>query len=635
MSSGLGSFSYIERDYQDILSAVVERIPQITPEWTDWNQSDIGIAILQLFAGMAEMLAYTEDQHANQLTIPTCTQRESMINLTASLAYTMANVTASSVDLLFSRIAYTTVTATTTLNAAVGVQTRTIKVPSTSYPYASNDVLYLNNGVNSEYVIIDYVVTSGVESTITIKGVTRYAYSIGDSVGIINKQKNVIIPDNLKCSTSGANPIYFETNVTEENYIIYAGSQYVNETYILDYDTTYNTITLSNAFDFVINDTLYLKSSLFTNTAALTISNISDRVITISESLPNWIQAGDLIARLVPASQGITRTEVLSPSTGLPSQERELTHTPLIDTSIEVSINEGSAYEIWTRVNSFYSSDSNDKHYTLEIQANDKGLITFGDGVNGKIPTLNAEIHATYVQGGGVNGNVGQNTINKVAASVTDEGGNVVSLSVNNPSSSSGGSDKESLDIARVRAPALYAAVYRALSLSDFEALSIGYRDTTYGTVANAIAVESGIDNAVSVYVWAADNNGFATTTSSGLKNSLKTYLESRAAAGYLVSVLDGYTTAVDITATVYVRSGYTQSTVRSAVTSTINSLFRVENLSPGENFSLGNLYEAIENTEGVDKVDIILPARPGVSISTRHIAIRGDILLTMVGGSQ
>lgn len=632
---GLGSFSYIERDYQDILSTVIEKIPQITPEWTDWNQSDIGIAILQLFTGMAEMLAYTEDQHANQLTIPTCTQRESMINLTASLAYSMANVTASSVDLLLSRTAYTTTVATTTLNAPVPSNTRTIKIPSAAYPYATNDVLHLDNGVNSEYVIIDYVVTSGGESTVTIKGVTLYGYSAGNSVGIIDEQKNVIIADNLRCSTSGANPIYFETYVPESSYTIYAGNQYVDQTTVLSYNTTNNTITVSNAFDFIVNDTLYLKSSLYTNTTTLTISDISSRTLTLSETLPSWIQIGDIISRLVPASQGTTRTETLSASTGLPSQERELTYTPLIDTSVEIEVNEGSAYETWTLVDSFYSSDSNDKNYTLEIQANDKGLITFGDGVNGKVPTLNAEIRASYVQGGGVSGNIGKNSINKVIDSVTDVGGNVVSVTVNNPSSSSGGSDKESLDIARVRAPALYASVYRALSLSDFEALSVGYRDATYGTIANAIAVESGIDNAVSIYVWAADNNGFATTTSSGLKNSLKNYLESRSAAGYLVSVLDGYTTSVNITATIYVQSGYTQSAVRSAVTSTINSLFQVETLSPSEDFHLGNLYEAIENTEGVDRADITLPLRPGVNISTRHIAIRGTILLTMSGGSE
>lgn len=635
MSSGLGSFSYIERDYQDILSAVVERIPNITPEWTDWNQSDIGIAILQLFSGMAEMLAYTEDQHANQLTIPTCTQRESMINLTKSLAYTMSNITAASVDLLFSRTPYiTTVSTSGSLTANVAAQTSTIVIDDHDVIYNANDVIYLDNGTTNEYAIIDYVTVVGAISTVSIKGVTRYAYSIGDSVSLLTKNRNVVIPDNLKCVTSSTDPIYFETDIESINYTIYAGSSYVDQTVILSF--TSNTITVANSFDYSSEETLYIKSSIFGNSISLTISEISGRVITFSENLPTWLNSsgGDIVSRLVPASQGVTKNEILTASTGLPSQYRTLTYTPLVDTSVVIEVNEGSNYETWTKVDSFFSSDSNDKNYTLQIRATDKGRITFGDNVNGKIPAYNADIRATYIQGGGLVGNVGKNTITRISSSITDVGGSNVSLTVSNPNASSGGAEKESLDTARVRAPALYASTYRAVSLSDFEALSTGYRDAAYGTIAKSQVVESLVDNSVSIYVWAADSSGFATTTSSGLKASLRDYLLERATVGYLVSIVDGYTTAINITASVYVAVGFVQATVRSDVLDIINSLFQVEDLTAGENFYLSNLYEAIESVSGVSRTDITLPLRPGVTISNLHLPIRGTVNLTMVGGN-
>ena len=633
--SGLGSFSYIERDYQDILSAVVERIPNITPEWTDWNQSDIGIAILQLFSGMTEMLAYTEDQHANQLTIPTCTQRESMINLTKSLAYTMSNVTSASVDLFFSRTPYTTPASSSgVLVHDVAALTSVIVINDNLVNYEAGDVLYLDNGTATEYVVVDYVTMFGWVSTINIQGVTRYAYSVGQAVSLLTKDKNVIISDNLKCATKSTDPVYFETSASSIVYTIYAGNSYVDQTVILAFNTVANTIMVTNAFDYTAEETLHLKSSIFSNVEALSISGVSGRVITFSESLPVWVQIGDIISRLVPAAQGVTRTETLSASTGLPSQYRDLTYVPIIDTSTVVEVNEGSNYETWTKVDSFFGSDSNDKHYTLQIQANDRGHITFGDGINGKVPALSADIRVTYVQGGGTIGNTGKNTITRIAASISDVGGSNVSLSVNNPDAASSGAEKESLDIARVRAPALYAATYRALSPSDFNALSTGYRDAAYGTIANSKVIESLVDNAVSIYVWAADTNGFATTTSSGLKTSLRDYLLERAAAGYLVSIVDGYTISIDITASIYVAVGSVQSTVRAGVLSTINSLFQIESLTPGDDFYLSNLYEAIESISGVDRTDITLPTRPGVSISNLHLPIRGTVTLTMVGGN-
>lgn len=626
--SGLGSFSYVNRDYSEILSEVVARIAKITPEWTDWNQSDIGIAVLQLFSGIAEMLAYTQDMYANQLTLPTSTQRAATINLTKSLSYTMANSTPASVDLLLYRTPYTTATDPTVLTSNITAQyTRTFHLADTSQ-YSVDDVVLLNNGTNSEYVIVE----AKAGTTITIQGVTRYSYSVNDPILKLTRNRNVTIPDNLKCSTSGGTT--FETNTSAAEYTIYAGNTYPNQTVVLGYSSTANTITVANAFDYAVGNSLYLKSSLFANNAMLlTITDAVDRVVTVS-SLPIWVQAGDTIGRLVPAAQGTTRTESLSSSTGLASQTRELAYSPVVASSVVVSVNEGTGVVTWTRVDSFYDSDSNDKHYTLEIQATDKALVTFGDGVNGKIPDVGSTISVSYVQGGGVAGNVGRNTITKVTDNILDAGGTSVTVSATNPNSASGGADRESLDVARVRAPALYASVYRAVSSSDYSALALGFSDETYGSISNVEVVESTVDNSVSLYVWAADDNGFAAATSSGLKSALLNYLNDRAGVGYLVSIVDGYLTAVNITATIYVLSNYTQSVVRSNALAAIDELLQTQNLTPGDDFYLGNLYETLESLEGVKYADVTLPVRPGVAISPLHLPVRGLVNLTMVGGN-
>jgi len=45
-----------DRTEEDILSEAKARIPRYTPEWTDYNPGDPGIALLELFSWMSEML---------------------------------------------------------------------------------------------------------------------------------------------------------------------------------------------------------------------------------------------------------------------------------------------------------------------------------------------------------------------------------------------------------------------------------------------------------------------------------------------------------------------------------------------------------------------------------------------------
>ncbi len=50
------------RDYADLLGEVLARIPVDAPEWTDFNSSDVGPVLVELFAFLGEtLLSYLED----------------------------------------------------------------------------------------------------------------------------------------------------------------------------------------------------------------------------------------------------------------------------------------------------------------------------------------------------------------------------------------------------------------------------------------------------------------------------------------------------------------------------------------------------------------------------------------------
>jgi predicted phage baseplate assembly protein len=58
-----------DRTYSQLLEEARAVIPAHAPEWTDHNPSDPGIALLELFAWLAEMLIYRADQITDRQTL--------------------------------------------------------------------------------------------------------------------------------------------------------------------------------------------------------------------------------------------------------------------------------------------------------------------------------------------------------------------------------------------------------------------------------------------------------------------------------------------------------------------------------------------------------------------------------------
>src|SRR5215831_15954081 len=51
-----------DRRYQDLLDEALARIPVYTPEWTNFNKSDPGVTLVEIFAFLTENLLYRCNQ---------------------------------------------------------------------------------------------------------------------------------------------------------------------------------------------------------------------------------------------------------------------------------------------------------------------------------------------------------------------------------------------------------------------------------------------------------------------------------------------------------------------------------------------------------------------------------------------
>src|SRR6266496_4879569 len=91
---------YMARDYESLLRAMREQIPQKLPEWKDFaNEADFGNVLLQLFAHLGDILSYYQDRVANESFLGTARTRRSIIQHLRLIGYQLATAAPASASL--------------------------------------------------------------------------------------------------------------------------------------------------------------------------------------------------------------------------------------------------------------------------------------------------------------------------------------------------------------------------------------------------------------------------------------------------------------------------------------------------------------------------------------------------------
>lgn len=98
---GRASIRYSKKDYESLRRELLDRVPQLTDRWTDFNASDLGVVLLELFCGVGDMLAYYLDAQAAEAFLPTARQRQNIINLCKLIYYRLDTPVAATTMLRF------------------------------------------------------------------------------------------------------------------------------------------------------------------------------------------------------------------------------------------------------------------------------------------------------------------------------------------------------------------------------------------------------------------------------------------------------------------------------------------------------------------------------------------------------
>lgn len=171
------------------------------------------------------------------------------------------------------------------------------------------------------------------------------------------------------------------------------------------------------------------------------------------------------------------RGEILGVSEGVPEQFFSLRYKPVVGESLVLRVGPpGDDGEDWTRADDFLASRPDDPHFILNPTT---GEVRFGDGRRGRVPPATYEIVAwEYRYGGGTAGNTPAGSI--ITPLTALEG--VDSLTNERPAV--GGRDEQDVEELKERAPHMLRCRGRAVTAEDFKALA---QDA--GGVAKATAI--------------------------------------------------------------------------------------------------------------------------------------------------
>lgn len=314
--------------------------------------------------------------------------------------------------------------------------------------------------------------------------------------------------------------------------------------------------------------------------------------------------------------------DIIGVSDGTSNQSFELSYSNALVDSIDLYVNEGYGYTLWTRVNSFIDSSTTSKHYMAVVDDYDITTIVFGNGVNGKIPVSTSNnIYADYRVGGGEQGNVAAQKINKLDSSLSN-----VASTFNPSSAFILGEDKESVESIKINAPAYARTLWRAVTLQDH----VDLVKQNFTQVRYAAAVQDGTDiDKINLYILPKTGYTLAEITS-----GLTSFFAERQIVGTKIAFFEPSYKSLTIEARLVVKSNYVQTTVKTAVEVYLTDYFASGNYDFGTDLSLSELMMNVQtNVEGVSSFRITVPADDIVSPATNEIIQLTSATITASGG--
>jgi predicted phage baseplate assembly protein len=605
-----------DRTFQQIVSETRSKIPLYCPKWTDYNLSDPGVTLIELFAGMVEMLLYRLNQ------VP----EKNYVKFMELIGIKLQPPVPAVVNITF-RLSAPQPEAVTIPEGTEVSTVRTETQEAISFTTGKNATILVPN-LTGALTTFDDVTYNDVFSTI------KNPY---DETAVFPdlKQKNNAFylgyNEDLSAHTLALSvQSSIEGIGVDPSNPPWAWEYWDKELgkWLLMRLETDTTGGFNTSGQIILHIPLTAGEKEINGKTALWIRCRS------TEPLPGQGRYGrsptfktilsESIGYTVSASHGSRiKHEVLGRSDGGQGQKFQLQNTPVLQRTpgetIEVETETEGKYEQWLEVPDFAGSGPDDRHFTCDSVS---GEVQFGPSIRhpsgeerqyGKVPQAGRWIRFTsYRTGGGVIGNVGLGTITVLKSSIP------YVASVTNINAAKGGTDTETLESAKLRAPRTFMESTRAVTQEDYEKLTL----KASNRVARAKCI-SGLTNAnniqpgtvrVLVVPSVVDNTGYIPPENlrllPGLNAEILAYLDKRRLLATRLEIMTPEYTWVSVKVQVKAKTNINHEQlsidIEEKLCGYINPLTggETENGWPfGRNISSSDVYKALQGVTGIEYI--------------------------------
>ena len=479
------------RTFEDLVAEAKARIPRYTPEWTDYNPGDPGIALVELFAWMTELLAF----RMNQVPKLAYLKFLELIGIELRPAQSASTIVTFGVLAGFADTRLTVPTRCQVSTAEPDAEGRPIifetkrtltalRAKLTAVQshdgYAYKLLSEANETLAGGLLPFGPLANPGSSLMLGFEDPGDFPPGCDLALGF---WPSTPFKDPPPSPCGGA-----ESAVASPAKIVWegwSGSEW-------------------RKVDIVLDETLaFTRSGIVTLRTPSPGQIVRARLGAAGDTPRYWLRARletasyqvspkllGVRANAVWATEAQTVVdEILGGSDGSSDQVFTIPNTPVLPGSLELQVYETNQPETWRAVDDFFGKDPNDRIYVPDYATGDvrfAGVSDPGSGKGGRIPTANVDRAQTnivarrYRHGGGVRGNVPAGSLTAPLTPLTglDPAG------IGNPVVASGGSDEEDIAVAMERAPRVLKARDRAVTSGDFELLAM-----EAGTVARAKAM--------------------------------------------------------------------------------------------------------------------------------------------------
>lgn len=556
------SVDYTGRDYYSLREQLIIKIQERIPNWTATDPADFGVALVEAFAYMGDLISYYIDRTANEFSLTTATQRNSLLNIAQTYGYVPAGYRSSTVELTFLN---NNTSASSGSLTATGNGTTITYVGTNSF--VVNGLVTVTGFSTSTFNVTSAVITtvSSNQFTVTVAGVSGTASGTGTATMIY---PTIVVPAGTVVSgdvvtADVVTPIYFTTNTDA---VVFADG----------------------------TDIVYAQEGRYINVVDSTADFTYGQQIGVSSQTPNL--------------------------------SFELPNTPVVDGSISIYVQYGTVYAKWTQVQHLLDYGPNDLVYTVKSDENNVVSIYFGDGVSGAIPVNSSVIRAMYRVGGGDIGNVAQGVLDTIVYIPSLSTSQVSALSsaidVISSSSALGGSDPESNDDIRALAPLALRSSNRAISLKDYQDLALSVtgvgKASAYGSTWTSITVyiaPNKTSNSTDIQPGLTDT-GAVSAEYTELANDVTEYLSDKILIGSSVTIQPPVYSDLIITVQYVKLPQYTQAEVDIKIKKALLTVYGYNGMNFQDTIYPQDIEYTLNQTEGVKTAKLLSLYKNGSTIT-------------------